>query len=72
MPHQDKPITFLEAIKSMLKECGFIAGSVPNRESWIIKKHRKIDMVGDFPPHHFLRFSKTSLENLLSRVGSKC
>ncbi|MFN3599557.1 MAG: class I SAM-dependent methyltransferase [Aquificaceae bacterium] len=71
LEHQDKPIAFIEAIKNMLKEDGFIAGSVPNRESWITKKGRKIDMKVDFPPHHFLRFSKTSLKNLLSRVGFK-
>ncbi|MEM2074300.1 MAG: methyltransferase domain-containing protein, partial [Nitrososphaeria archaeon] len=32
LEHQDKPVEFLEAIKSMLKPGGYIAGSVPNRE----------------------------------------
>ncbi|MFN4197253.1 MAG: class I SAM-dependent methyltransferase [Caldimicrobium sp.] len=71
LEHQDKPVAFMEAIKSMLKEEGFIAGSVPNRESWITKKGWGRDKITDFPPHHFLRFSKVSLKNFLSMEGFK-
>jgi 2-polyprenyl-3-methyl-5-hydroxy-6-metoxy-1,4-benzoquinol methylase len=32
LEHQDKPREFLEMVKGLLKEGGYIAGSVPNRE----------------------------------------
>ncbi len=69
LEHQDKPVEFLEAIKSMLKPGGYIAGSVPNRESWLEEIAGRKLYKGDFPPNHFLRFSKTALVNFYKRVG---
>ncbi len=69
--HQDDPAGFLEIIKSMLKPGGYIAGSVPNRDSWMIKPVRKIYPKRDRPPHHFLRFSKIALIYTFQSIGLK-
>ncbi len=69
LEHQDKPVEFLEAIKSMLKPGGYIAGSVPNRESWLEEITGRKLYKWDFPPHHFLRFSKVALGNFYKRMG---
>jgi 2-polyprenyl-3-methyl-5-hydroxy-6-metoxy-1,4-benzoquinol methylase len=63
LEHQDNPRNFLEMVKDILNEKGWIAGSVPNRE----KLFAEIDWKyfhGDYPPHHFLRFSKLTLEKI--------
>jgi SAM-dependent methyltransferase len=67
LEHQDKPREFLEMVKGLLKEGGYIAGSVPNRESMFIELLR-FNHVDDYLPHHFLRFSKPSLEKALNFV----
>jgi len=70
LEHQDKPREFLEMVKGLLKEGGYIAGSVPNRDRLFVE----IDWEyfhGDYPPHHFLRFSKSSLEKALAFSGFK-
>jgi 2-polyprenyl-3-methyl-5-hydroxy-6-metoxy-1,4-benzoquinol methylase len=69
LEHQDKPREFLEMVKGLLKEGRYIAGSVPNRESMFIEIFR--DNYIDYPPHHFLRFSKSSLEKALNFSGFK-
>ena len=69
LEHQDKPREFLEMVKRLLKEGGYIAGSVPNRESMFIELLRFNH--GDYPPNHFLRFSKSSLEKTLNFAGFK-
>jgi len=70
LEHQDKPREFLEMVKGLLKEGGYIAGSVPNRERLFVETEWKY-FHGDFPPHHFLRFSKLSLEKALDFSGFK-
>jgi SAM-dependent methyltransferase len=70
LEHQDKPREFLEMVKGLLKDGGYIAGSVPNRERLFVEgtwKYRH----WDHPPHHFLRFSKSSLEKALNFAGFK-
>jgi 2-polyprenyl-3-methyl-5-hydroxy-6-metoxy-1,4-benzoquinol methylase len=69
LEHQDKPREFLEMVKGLLKEGGYIAGSVPDRESMFIEIIR--DNHVDYPPHHFLRFSKYSLKKTLNFSGFK-
>jgi len=69
LEHQDKPREFLEMAKGILREGGYLAGSVPNRESMFVKIIR--DNHVDYPPHHFLRFSKYSLEKALNFSGFK-
>jgi SAM-dependent methyltransferase len=72
LEHQDKPREFLEVVKGLLKDGGYIAGSVPNRESIFQKElYQKIYSWVDKPPHHFLRFSKSSLEKALNFSGFK-
>jgi hypothetical protein len=66
LEHQDKPREFLEMVKGLLEEGGYIAGSVPNRERLFVE----VDHL-DYPPHHFLRFSKFSLEKALNFSGFK-
>jgi len=70
LEHQDRPMEFLQMVKDLLKDEGYIAGSVPNREGLF----RKIDWKyfhGDYPPHHFLRFSQTALYKTLELAGFK-
>jgi len=68
LEHQVAPISFLENIKRCLKEGGYIAGSVPNRERILPGLHRASDL-GDFPPAHFTRWSSSTLENFLKNQG---
>jgi len=70
LEHQDKPREFLEMVKRLLKEGGYIAGSVPNRERLFVETEWKC-FHGDYPPNHFLRFSKFSLEKTLNLAGFK-
>jgi len=70
LEHQDKPREFLEMVKGLLKEGGYIAGSVPNRERLFVEIDWKY-YHGDYPPNHFLRFSKSSLEKALNFAGFK-
>ena len=70
LEHQDRPMEFLQMVKELLKDGGYIAGSVPNREGLF----RKIDwkyFKTDYPPHHFLRFSQTALYKTLELAGFK-
>uniref|UniRef100_A0A7C5X213 Class I SAM-dependent methyltransferase n=1 Tax=Thermocrinis ruber TaxID=75906 RepID=A0A7C5X213_9AQUI len=70
LEHQDKPREFLDTVKRLLKDGGYIAGSVPNMDRLFVE----IDWEyfhGDYPPHHFLRFSKSSLEKALIFSGFK-
>jgi SAM-dependent methyltransferase len=68
LEHQDKPREFLEMVRGLLKEGGYIAGSVPNRERLLREIHWKISHA-DHPPHYFLRFSQKSLENAIKLSG---
>jgi 2-polyprenyl-3-methyl-5-hydroxy-6-metoxy-1,4-benzoquinol methylase len=71
LEHQDKPREFLEMVKGLLKEGGYIAGSVPNRERLFVEIEWKDRFHGDYPPNHFLRFSRPSLEKALNLAGFK-
>ncbi|MFZ8831927.1 MAG: class I SAM-dependent methyltransferase, partial [Thermodesulfobacteriaceae bacterium] len=70
LEHQDKPREFLEMVKGLLKEGGYIAGSMPNRECLFAEIGWNYFHI-DYPPHHFLRFSKSSLEKALNFSGFK-
>jgi len=69
LEHQDKPREFLRMVKELLKEGGYIAGSVPNRERLLAKEADWKYLDFDYPPHHFFRFSQQSLNFLLKLVG---
>ncbi len=66
LEHQDDPMRFLEMTKELLKPGGWVAGGVPHRDRLWANKERKLSSLGDFPPLHFLWFSKDSLTNLFS------
>jgi len=68
LEHQDKTREFLEIVKGLLKEGGYIAGSVPNREC-LLMDVEWIYYHGDHPPHHVLRFSRFSLAKALEING---
>ncbi|PMP88890.1 MAG: hypothetical protein C0172_01580 [Caldisphaera sp.] len=69
LEHQDKPREFLNMVKELLKDGGYIAGSVPNRESYFWQELNQKIFTGDYPPNHFLRFSDISLKNCLEITG---
>ena len=69
LEHQDKPREFLRIVRELLKKGGYIAGSVPNRERLLAKEADWKYLDGDFPPHHFFRFSQQSLNILFKLAG---
>ncbi|MEK6697995.1 MAG: class I SAM-dependent methyltransferase [Nitrospirota bacterium] len=69
LEHQDNPRRFMGDIRSLLKEGGYIAGSVPNRERLFASVDRTPEFYGDLPPHHFLWFSADVLRSFLEREG---
>ena len=55
---------FVLLVKQCLKNEGFIALSVPNRERW-----QKVPDVLDYPPNHLTRWNVPSLTSLLTAQG---
>jgi SAM-dependent methyltransferase len=70
LEHQDNPRKFLEMVKDLLSEGGWIAGSVPDKERLFVDVDWKYFHT-DYPPHHFLRFSPTVLQRILEIMGFK-
>jgi SAM-dependent methyltransferase len=70
LEHQDKPKEFLNIVFNLLAPHGLFIGTVPNRDRVFADVDRKL-AYGDFPPHHFLWFNKTSLEFILQANGFK-
>jgi 2-polyprenyl-3-methyl-5-hydroxy-6-metoxy-1,4-benzoquinol methylase len=64
LEHQEDPLRFLCEVKRVMKNGGWIAGSVPNRNRFIIKREYQ-----DYPPNHYIRFSRKSLINILNESG---
>lgn len=64
LEHQDEPLQFLEQVRRLMNKNGWIAGAVPNRDRFIIKREYQ-----DYPPNHFIYFSKDSLRYLLRKAG---
>lgn len=62
LEHQSDPKQFINDVKSVLKPGGVVIGTVPNRERALANLDRK-GLLGDYPPHHFLWWSKRSLRN---------
>ena len=60
LEHQDNLSCFINDIKSILVPNGIIVGSVPNNNRMLLKKDE-----GDYPPHHFTRWSKKTIERYL-------
>lgn len=68
LEHQDDPKNFIINVKKLLKERGYIYGSVPNKDRLWVNMDRRGNN-GDFPPHHFLWFSKRVLEFFFKQEG---
>lgn len=68
LEHQDNPSEFLAQVASLGKSGCLVAGSVPNRDRFLARLDRRFSD-GDFPPHHFLWFSASSLKRLLEEKG---
>lgn len=68
LEHQDNPRSFLSDIKGLLSPGGYIAGSVPNRNRFLVDVERRSGVV-DFPPHHFLWFSRGDLSFFFRKMG---
>jgi SAM-dependent methyltransferase len=64
LEHQSDPRQFVASIREILKPGGWIAGSVPNRRRFMLKREQS-----DYPPHHYLYWSPESLEAFLTREG---
>jgi len=64
LEHQADPRDFLKHAKACLQENGYIALSVPNRDRWLTAPD-----VFDYPPNHFLRWTKDALARFLSSQG---
>lgn len=69
LEHQDDPKGFILSARKMLKQNGWIAGGVPNRERFLAKQDRKTASTGDFPPHHLIWLNRTFIRNILTTEG---
>ncbi|MCF8296603.1 MAG: class I SAM-dependent methyltransferase [Bacteroidales bacterium] len=65
LEHQPNPVDFIANIKKIIKEDGVIAGSVPNRDRYIVSKR----FSPDNPPHHFIMWTANSLKQFLAKSG---
>ncbi len=68
LEHQPDPVGFLRAARGLLAPGGRLCGSVPNRDRVLARRDRRRSD-GDFPPHHFLWFSRGALEATLRAAG---
>ncbi len=65
LEHQSDPIKFIEGIKKILKPGGWIAGSVPNTDRYVVSKR----FSPDNPPHHFTLWRRNSLHSFFTGHG---
>lgn len=68
LEHLNAPRDYIKKISSLLKESGFIAGTVPNRNR-ILAGASRVNSTGDYPPHHLTWWSAASLHNFLDGNG---
>ena len=67
--HQTNPRKFIKWVFDLLNSDGLIIMTVPNRERYFIKYDKELGKMGDFPPHHFLRFNRSFfLRNFNNRL----
>lgn len=69
MEHQTDPARFINEVLHMLAPGGYIVGKVPNRNRILSKVRRELDY--DYPPHHTLMWSISSVQSLLVKTGFK-
>ena len=68
LEHQVQPLAFLSDVRGLANDGASIAGSVPNRSRFLVSLDRALSD-GDYPPHHFLWFSRTALCSILDQAG---
>jgi len=64
LEHQEDPRGFLRYAMECMKDEGYVALSVPNRNRW-----KKGVETLDYPPNHLTRWSPTALRSFLERAG---
>ncbi|MBK6517882.1 MAG: methyltransferase domain-containing protein [Polyangiaceae bacterium] len=62
--HLTDPVGTLRELRSILAPNGVLVGTLPNRNRLLVNQ-----MPIDFPPHHFFRYDRPSLETTLVRGG---
>lgn len=67
--HTPDPLSFLRKCNILLKENGIIIGSTPNKNRWWISIFEREPF--DYPPNHFITFSKNQLEASLKASNFK-
>lgn len=65
LEHVDNPSEFLREVKTLLKDGGYIALSVPYNRRWPFREFN------DYPPHHLTRWTEKALQLFLERNGFK-
>lgn len=66
LEHLDEPLQFLKAVKEKFSSAILLVTvPSPNR----VSRFKKIDDPCDYPPYHFTRWSKRSLEYALKKAG---
>jgi len=63
LEHIDRPKEFLAEVKTLLKEGGYVAVSVPFRDRWPFREFN------DYPPHHLTRWTEKSLRTFFQTNG---
>jgi SAM-dependent methyltransferase len=69
LEHQPDPASFLLTIRQLLAKGGWLAGTVPNGARLFKTGRGSPPNDWDFPPHHFLWFTRASLASALARAG---
>jgi SAM-dependent methyltransferase len=65
LEHQADPKDFIASVKKLIKKNGRIAGSVPNRDRYIVAKR----FSPDIPPHHFTLWNHGILNRFVKSQG---
>lgn len=66
LEHLESPVNFIQSLKKILKQNGYIVLSVPNRNRLKPQKDK-----WDYPPHHLTRWNLKSLNFFLIHNGFK-
>ena len=69
LEHLENPRGFIGEVRRHLADRGYIAFSVPNNDSPLIRLYRKATRIIDYPPHHLTRWSKKAVKRLLEGGG---
>lgn len=68
LEHLDNLQGYMKVIKKLLSPDGYLAGTVPNRNR-LFAEATRVNITGDYPPHHFTWWSPKSLVNFMECHG---